>query len=249
MTESTHGGARGVEELEAELDLLRTAVIGAEVAAPATHERVLEMIVETAASVISARAGALFLVDEEPGRPRLPGRVRRQRRGRQAVPGPARARHRGRRRAQRDAARGLEREQRPALGEGHRLERRLRARQHRLRAALLRGPRDRRARAARQGGGALVHARATCTRSACSRTRRPSRSSSRGTRARHAARGSVGPVARARLGTDRRDPSLAPRSSSRELVREVAQAGEQRARRPAATSCAPSPSTLRSRPS
>jgi GAF domain-containing protein len=67
MTESTHGGARGVEELEAELDLLRTAVIGAEVAAPATHERVLGMIVETAASVISARAGALFLVDEDQG--------------------------------------------------------------------------------------------------------------------------------------------------------------------------------------
>lgn len=58
---------RTVEELEAELDVLRTAVIGAEVAAPATHERVLEMIVETAASVISARAGALFLVDEEQG--------------------------------------------------------------------------------------------------------------------------------------------------------------------------------------
>jgi GAF domain-containing protein len=60
-------GTRRLEQLESELEVLRTAVIGAEVAAPATHERLLEMIVETAASVISARAGALFLVDEEQG--------------------------------------------------------------------------------------------------------------------------------------------------------------------------------------
>jgi GAF domain-containing protein len=48
-----------------ELELLRTAVIGAEIAAPETHSRLLEMIVETAASVISAAAGALFLIDAE----------------------------------------------------------------------------------------------------------------------------------------------------------------------------------------
>lgn len=64
---SGEDGIRSIDQLEAELDLLRTAVIGGEVAAPATHERLLEMIVETAASVISARAGALFLVDEEAG--------------------------------------------------------------------------------------------------------------------------------------------------------------------------------------
>jgi GAF domain-containing protein len=58
---------RRIDQLESELELLRTAVIGGEVAAPATHERLLEMIVETAAGVISARAGALFLVDEEAG--------------------------------------------------------------------------------------------------------------------------------------------------------------------------------------
>jgi GAF domain-containing protein len=60
-------GTRRVDQLEAELDVLRSALIGAEVSAPATHERLLAMIVETAASVISARAGALFLVDEEQG--------------------------------------------------------------------------------------------------------------------------------------------------------------------------------------
>ena len=65
--ETSGDGARRIEQLEAELELLRTAVIGGEVAAPATHARLLEMIVETAASVISARAGALFLVDEDAG--------------------------------------------------------------------------------------------------------------------------------------------------------------------------------------
>jgi GAF domain-containing protein len=56
-----------IDQLEAELELLRTAVIGGEVAAPETHERLLELIVETAASVINARAGALFLIDEDAG--------------------------------------------------------------------------------------------------------------------------------------------------------------------------------------
>src|SRR5215218_1221616 len=48
-------------------DAIATAVIAEEIAAPASHQRLLEMIVETAASVISARAGALFLIDEDAG--------------------------------------------------------------------------------------------------------------------------------------------------------------------------------------
>src|SRR3954468_9313166 len=48
-------------------DAIATAVIAEEIAAPASHQRLLEMLVETAASVISARAAALFLIDERAG--------------------------------------------------------------------------------------------------------------------------------------------------------------------------------------
>ena len=48
-------------------DALTEAVIVEELTAPASHSRLLEMILETAASVISARAGALFLLDEAAG--------------------------------------------------------------------------------------------------------------------------------------------------------------------------------------
>jgi len=48
-------------------DTLRTALIAEELATPATHSRLLELIVETAAAVISAEAGALFLIDDEHG--------------------------------------------------------------------------------------------------------------------------------------------------------------------------------------
>jgi len=48
-------------------DAIAAAVIAEEISAPASHQRLLEMIVETAASVISARAGALFLIDESAG--------------------------------------------------------------------------------------------------------------------------------------------------------------------------------------
>jgi len=48
-------------------DALAAAVIAEEIVAPTTHQQLLEMIVETAASVISAKAGALFLIDEEAG--------------------------------------------------------------------------------------------------------------------------------------------------------------------------------------
>ena len=44
---------------------LRLATTAGTIAAPTTHARLLEMIVETAAHVISAKAGALFLIDEE----------------------------------------------------------------------------------------------------------------------------------------------------------------------------------------
>ncbi|HEY0601596.1 MAG TPA: GAF domain-containing protein [Herpetosiphonaceae bacterium] len=45
-------------------DALSLAATAGTIAAPMTHSRLLEMIVETAASVISARAASLFLVDE-----------------------------------------------------------------------------------------------------------------------------------------------------------------------------------------
>jgi GAF domain-containing protein len=54
--------ARLAEELRAAL--VRSSLAGA-IAAPVTHSRLLEMIVETAAQVISSHAASLFLVDEE----------------------------------------------------------------------------------------------------------------------------------------------------------------------------------------
>jgi GAF domain-containing protein len=46
-------------------EALTLAAAAGTIAAPVTHSRLLEMIVETAAHVISARAAALFLIDEE----------------------------------------------------------------------------------------------------------------------------------------------------------------------------------------
>lgn len=46
-------------------DALTLAAAAGTIASPVTHTRLLEMIVETAAHVIFARAAALFLVDEE----------------------------------------------------------------------------------------------------------------------------------------------------------------------------------------
>jgi len=53
---------RFAEELKEALTL---AAAAGEIASPVTHSRLLEMIVETAASVIPSRAAALFLLDEE----------------------------------------------------------------------------------------------------------------------------------------------------------------------------------------
>src|SRR5215207_4988032 len=53
---------RFAEELK---DALTLAAAAGEIASPVTHSRLLEMIVETAASVIPSRAAALFLLDEE----------------------------------------------------------------------------------------------------------------------------------------------------------------------------------------
>lgn len=54
----------GAAELRAALAL--AATVGT-IGSPVTHGRLLEMIVETAAAVIGARAGALFLIDEPAG--------------------------------------------------------------------------------------------------------------------------------------------------------------------------------------
>jgi len=48
-------------------DALALTGIAGEIASPVTHDQLLGMIVETAAHVISARAGALFLIDEAAG--------------------------------------------------------------------------------------------------------------------------------------------------------------------------------------
>lgn len=53
---------RFAEDLRDALTLVASA---AEISAPVTHSRLLEMIVETAAGVIPSRSAALFLVDEE----------------------------------------------------------------------------------------------------------------------------------------------------------------------------------------
>ncbi len=55
------GDERLAEELREALVLAGTA---GTIAAPISHARLLELIVETAAAVIGARAGALFLIDE-----------------------------------------------------------------------------------------------------------------------------------------------------------------------------------------
>ena len=46
-------------------DALTLAVAAGEISSPVTHSRLLEMIVQTAASVIPSRAASLFLIDEE----------------------------------------------------------------------------------------------------------------------------------------------------------------------------------------
>lgn len=46
-------------------DTLRLATTAGMIGSPVSHARLLEMIVETGANVIGARAGALFLLDEE----------------------------------------------------------------------------------------------------------------------------------------------------------------------------------------
>ena len=46
-------------------EVLTLVAAGSTIASPVTHSRLLEMIVETAANVISARAASLFLIDEE----------------------------------------------------------------------------------------------------------------------------------------------------------------------------------------
>jgi GAF domain-containing protein len=53
---------RFAEELKESLTL---AAAAGEISSPVTHSRLLQMIVETAASVIPSRAASLFLVDEE----------------------------------------------------------------------------------------------------------------------------------------------------------------------------------------
>jgi GAF domain-containing protein len=56
-------GAAAVSVSEA----LAVAVVAEEIAAPATHSRLLELILETAATAISARAGSIFVIDEAAG--------------------------------------------------------------------------------------------------------------------------------------------------------------------------------------
>ena len=63
LLRTQHADARLAEDLRAAL--VRSALAGT-IAAPVTHSRLLEMIVETAAQVISSQAASLFLVGVEP---------------------------------------------------------------------------------------------------------------------------------------------------------------------------------------
>src|SRR5689334_16483173 len=66
---------REIERLQRRLEVERcagelqqaigVAAAAGTIASPVTHSRLLEMIVETAAQVISARAASLFLIDRE----------------------------------------------------------------------------------------------------------------------------------------------------------------------------------------
>src|SRR5207237_5758888 len=62
LLRTQHADARLAEDLRAAL--VRSALAGT-IAAPVTHSRLLEMIVETAAQVISSRAASLFLINED----------------------------------------------------------------------------------------------------------------------------------------------------------------------------------------
>ena len=53
------------EANERDRDTLHLAATAGIIGSPVSHARLLEMIVETGAHVIGARAGALFLLDEE----------------------------------------------------------------------------------------------------------------------------------------------------------------------------------------
>jgi GAF domain-containing protein len=70
MSEDAAGGhadetiARQAREIERLRDALSLAATAGIIGSPVTHLRLLEMIVETGAHVIGARAGALFLLDE-----------------------------------------------------------------------------------------------------------------------------------------------------------------------------------------
>ena len=57
--------ARQAEEVARLRDALSLAATAGIIGSPVTHTRLLEMIVETGAHVIGARAGALFLLDED----------------------------------------------------------------------------------------------------------------------------------------------------------------------------------------
>jgi GAF domain-containing protein len=48
-------------------EALAVAVVAEEISAPATHSRLLELVLETAATAISARAGSIFVIDPDAG--------------------------------------------------------------------------------------------------------------------------------------------------------------------------------------
>ncbi|MCA9852176.1 MAG: GAF domain-containing protein, partial [Dehalococcoidia bacterium] len=63
MTDGTQPGARG-DTFAGSLEL---AAAAAKLTSPVAYRRLLRLIVETAASVLDAETGSLFLVDEETG--------------------------------------------------------------------------------------------------------------------------------------------------------------------------------------
>jgi hypothetical protein len=115
---------RFAEELK---DALTLAASAGEISSPISHSRLLEMIVQTAASVIPSRAASLFLIDEEAEElvfeVALGSKAEEVRKFRIPL-GHGIAGARGRKRP---ADGDLRRQERPSPGRRHSAERRLRA--------------------------------------------------------------------------------------------------------------------------
>ena len=246
------------EQLAARLrEALAKAVTARTIAAPATHSDLLQRIVETAAGVIAARAAALFLVDEATQELRFEvalgeraDEVKEIRvpLGHGIAGGVALS-------GQPMAVSDAQQDERWATEIGERVG--YTPDSIVCVPALLRGRGDRRARAARQGGRAVVrrrrHPDAEPVREpGCRRDRTVPRAAARDARRGHPPLGRHRRERRGRRGLDddirafsaiEGDRAFVARCGSRELVREIGREGEQELARLPARSSRASPRT------